>query len=201
MLCAMMLVVRVSPALASDTRAATLPTTQPLDFSTPKAMLLSYDRSAGGGVTVFIQFYATHNAEEEKLVAEESRSESMYGLLQVMVQQKWGNDGMNTVLHAFGEKTHDDIQAGTVDVDGDTARFNWSDDSPPVPFVRKDGRWKIDATSFKNSLGMSVDDYITSLHAMFPVIADIADGIDSGKLDSPTAVAAEIERRLKAMNQ
>lgn len=201
MFCAMLLATRVSAALASDTHTATEPTTQPLDFSTPKAMLLSYDRCAGGDVTVFIQFYATHNAEEEKLVAAESRSEAMYGLLQVIVQQKWGNDGMNTVLHAFGEKTHDDIVAGTVTVDGDTARFIWGDDSPPVPFVKKDGRWKIDATGFKNSLGMSVDDYIQSLHEMSPVLSDIAEGIDQGKLDTPAATAAEIQRRLKAMNQ
>jgi uncharacterized protein YunC (DUF1805 family) len=200
MLCATILLLRVSVALGSGT-PATLPTTQPMDLSTPKAMMLSYDRLAGDDPAAFVPFYATHNPEEEKLVAAEARSEAMYGLLQVMVQEKWGNDGMNTVLRAFGVKTRDDIVAGTVDVDGETARFVWSDDTPAIDLVKKDGGWRIDATKFKNSLGMSVDDYVDSLHDMSPVLSDIADGIDQGKLGTPAAAAAEVERRLKAMNR
>jgi hypothetical protein len=88
-----------------------------------------------------------------------------------------------------------------VTVDGDRAKLAWADGGPPVAMVRVDGEWKIDATAYRKSLGVSVGDYAASLRALSPAISDIADAIDAGTLATPEAAAAEATRRIKDIGQ
>jgi hypothetical protein len=194
---------RAQETTAPSTQSTTAATTQPdaIDLSTPKAAMLSYDRQSGGGPEVFIPFYQIKGNEDEELVLAITHTDSMLGLLQVMVEKKWGNAGVNTVLHAFGSKTRDDMIAATVTVTGDRAKLAWADGGPPVAMVRVDGEWKIDATAYRKSLGVPVGDYAASLRALSPVISDVADAIDAGKLTMPEAAAAEATRRIKELGQ
>jgi hypothetical protein len=191
----------VSPPASQPAAAST---TQQSDFSTPRAMMLSYDALAGAGPQAFEPFYLTQNADDQRLVRAEARTDAMLGMLQLIVEKKWGKAGVDPVLHAFGSKTHSDIVAAKVKVDGDRATLIWADDQgdPPVEMVKSaDGRWQIDAGAMRKQLGESVDSYVASMQALSPIISDIADAIDGGKLTTPAAAAAETQRRIAALRQ
>jgi hypothetical protein len=195
-----MVVVFAADPVISAPSPTTLPTTQPLELSGPMKMMLAYDRIAGSDAAAYRPFYLTHNQDEDVLVEAIVHNESMLGVLQVMLQKQWGDDGMNTVLHAFNERTTQDIVASKVEESGDTAKFKWPD-GWETDLVKQNGVWKFDVTGIKNSLGMSVEDYIKYLQSLSPIIEKIAVGIDRGKLTTPAAAAHEVESQLKSQSQ
>jgi hypothetical protein len=193
-------VVAVLADAAPATRPVAAPTTQLGDLSTPRTMMLTYDAQSGAGPEAFVPFFVTHNADEERLVRAEARIDAMLGMLQVMVEKKWGASAVNTVLHAFDSKTRDDIKSAKVSVTGDVALMMWPDRAPPLQIVRTAQGWKIDAAAMTKSIGVSVDEYIKDLQTMSPVVSDIADAIAEGKLATPAAAAAETQRRIAALH-
>lgn len=163
--------------------------------------MLNYDLRAGSGPEAFIPFFHTRGPEDERLVHAAARTDAMLGMLQMIVEKKWGSDSVNTVLHAFGSKTRDDMEAASVIGDAERALLTWSDGSEPVTMVRVDGEWKIDATFFRQSIKMPLDDYIQLLRNVSPVIRDIADAIADGRLTTPEMTAAEVRGRLTKMKR
>jgi hypothetical protein len=186
------------PATKSSTSQP--PTTQLGDLSTPRAMMLTYDAQSGAGPEAFVPFFVTHNADEERLVRAEARIDAMLGMLQVMVEKKWGPEAVNTVLHAFDSKTRDDIKSAKVSVTGDVALMMWPDKAPPLQIVRTPEGWKIDAAAMTKSIGETVDEYVKDLQSISPVVTDIADAIAEGKLATPEAAAVEARRRVAALH-
>ena len=193
-------VVRADASPATQSSISQPPTTQLGDLSTPRAMMLTYDAQSGAGPEAFLPFFLTHNADEERLVRAEARTDAMLGMLQVIVEKKWGAAAVDTVLHAFDSKTRDDIKSAKVSVTGDVALMMWPDKAPPLQIVRTPEGWKIDAAAMTKSIGETVDEYVKDLQSIAPVVTDIAGAIADGNHATPEAAAAEARRRLAALH-
>jgi hypothetical protein len=93
-----------------------------IDTSTPLQFMLSYDRLAGADQDAYLPLYQiTPDTDDLKLAQAECRFDAQIGMLQKIVQLRFGGDATAQAIHAFGLQTADDIKAAKIVQTGDTA--------------------------------------------------------------------------------
>jgi hypothetical protein len=165
-----------------------------MDFMT------AYDNLAGENPDAYLAMYYLDDQDDtQRLAHVEAKFDAEVGMLQKIVQKKWGEDAVDQTLHALGLKTMRDIQAATVKEKGHHASVIFADGTPGPDLIKtKDGGWKLDLPSFCTSLGMPVDDYLKQIRLLSKILPDVADGIAGEKLKDPSAVVSDIVRRINA---
>ncbi len=181
---------------------ATQPTTKPqFDATTPIGMLRLSDSLNGASPEVFARFYFAANDDLRRVVDCESRFDAQFGLLVLLVQQKWGGDAGDQITHALGGETTADILAADLKIDGDHATLTWKDENPPLPMIRIKGLWKVDLAALIHEYKASPDEYMLGFQRMSQVVSRVALDIDSGKLATLTQAVDQAKQRSDALNQ
>jgi hypothetical protein len=191
------------PALHADA-PATQPAPKPIDAATPLAFMTSYDQQAGEGPDAYqALYYLPDDADEElkKLAHLEAKFDAQVGILQKMVQQMWGDDGVDQTLHALGLKSMKDIAAATVKEYGTRATVTFADGTPGPDLIKTPQGWRLNLPAFRKSLGVTVDEYLKQLRQLSKLLPDVADDISGGKLKTADAVVSDIVKRINAVAQ
>jgi hypothetical protein len=176
---------------------ATQPVPHPADTSTPMAFLKAYDQLAGEGAEAYRAMYSLDDSDDiQRLAQVQAKFDAEAGMLQKMVAQLWGNDGVDQTLHALGLKTMSDIQTATIKDEGDRASVTFADGTPGPELIKTPNGWRLNLPALQRSLGVPVDDYLKQVRQLTKVVPDVADGIAGGKLKSPAAVVSDIVKRI-----
>jgi CHAD domain-containing protein len=144
-------------------------------------------------------FYTDNDNDALRLAKTEARFDAQVGMLQKIVQKKWGDDGVDQTLHALGLKSMRDIQSASIKDMGHRATVTFADGTPGPELVKTAKGWRLDLPAFARSLGMPVDDYLKQLRQISKVLPDVADAIVSGKLSQPSDVVQDVVKRLNAV--
>jgi hypothetical protein len=180
-------------------QAAAQPAAHPVDCTTPMALLNSYDGLAGEDPPAYLSLYElTDDDDVQRLAHVQAKFDAQVGMLQKIVQEKWGDDGVDQTLHALGLKTRRDIESSAIKQMGRHARVIYSDGTPGPDLLKTKAGWRVSIPGFRDSLGMPVDDYLKQLHQLSNLLPDVADAIVDGRLASPSAVVSDIARRINA---
>jgi hypothetical protein len=186
-------------ACAAAQTPATKPTTRPIDASTPMAFMTSYDQLAGEDPPAYLAMYYTDETDDtQRLAKVQAKFDAQVGMLQKIVQQKWGDDGVDQMLHALGLKSLRDIQSATVKEYGRRATVQFADGTPGPDLIKIKEGWRLNLPAFCKSLGMPVDDYLTQIRQLSKILPDVADGIADGKLKDSSAMVGDIAKRINA---
>jgi hypothetical protein len=194
-----MLFLLIGAALAHADAPTSQPTTQPLDCSTPTAFMTSYDQLAGQDPPAYLAMYSLDDSDDaQRLAKVESTFDAQVGMLQKIVQQKWGDDGVDQMLHALGLRSLRDIQTSIVKEIGPRATVTFADGTPGPGLIKTKDGWRLDIPAFCKSLGMPVDDYLKQIRQLSKILPDVADGIADGRLKDASAVVSDIAKRINA---
>jgi hypothetical protein len=137
--------------------------------------------------------------DTQRLAKVQAKFDAQVGMLQKIVQEKWGDDAVDQMLHALGLKSLRDIKTATVKETGDRATVTFSDGTPGPQLIKTKDGWRLDLPAFCASLGMPVDDYLKQIRQLSLILPDIADGIVDQKLKDPSAVVTDIAKRIDAV--
>lgn len=170
------------------------------DASTPLGMLKKADALNGAEPEAFAQFYNATNDDERRMAKTEARFDSEFGMLQLLVEKKWGKDAGDAITHAMEGQTIPDAEAAKLTVDGDHATLAWKDQSAPLKLIKVGGEWKIDLAATISTLGVTADQYIDGFHKMSAMVADFADAVDGGKLKTLSEAVADAKKRTAALS-
>jgi hypothetical protein len=182
---------------ASAQTPATQPTPPPLDTTTPMAFMISYDRLAGEDPPAYLAMYDLDEQDDiQRLAKVQAKFDAQVGMLQKIIQEKWGDDAVDQMLHALGLKSLRDIQTATVKEIGDRATVVFSDGTPGPELIKTKAGWRLDLPAFCSSLGMPVDDYLKQIHQLSNILPDVADGVVDQKLKDPSSVVSDIVKRI-----
>jgi hypothetical protein len=187
---------------ASTTSVASAPAMQTSDDdSTPLGMLRASDALNGAEPAAFARFYHATNDDERRMARTEARFDSEFGLLQLLVEKKWGKDAGDAITHAMDGETIPDAEAAALAVDGDQATLTWKDNSAPLHLIKVGGRWRIDLAATLRSLNITAEQYIDGFQKMGSMVADFAESIDTGKLTTLAEAVADAKRRTASLSQ
>jgi hypothetical protein len=168
-----------------------------IDCSTPLALMNSYDHLAGEDPPAYLSlYYLTDEDEIQRLAHVQAKFDAQVGMLQKIVQDKWGNDAVDQTLHALGLKSRRDIDAATLKQIGRHTKVFYADGTPGPELIRVKRDWRVDLPALRDSLGMPVDDYLKQLHQLSNILPDLADGIVNGDLKDADAVMSDIAKRI-----
>ena len=168
-----------------------------LNTSTPMAFLVSYDKLAGEDPSAYREMYANDDTDDTQRLAQvQAKFDAQAGMLQMMVQKLWGDDGVDQTLHALGLKTMRDIDSATIKQAGDSATVTFADGTIGPELIYTSHGWRLNLHAVRQSLGVPVDDYLKQIRQLSKIIPDIADAIADGRLKNPSAVVSEIVKRL-----
>jgi hypothetical protein len=168
------------------------------------SFMTSYDQLAGEGPDAYTaMYYLPSDADDDlqRLAHSEAKFDAQVGILQKMVQQQWGNEAGDQVLHALGLKSLRDIQAATVKEVGERATVVFTDGTAGPDLIKTPGGWRLNLPAFRKSLGGPVDDYLKQIHQLAKLMPDVADGISTGKLKTADSVVSDIVKRINAVAQ
>jgi len=186
-------------ALAGICLAASPTTAVSDDVSTPRAMMHAADAQAGAGPEAYLRFYQASNADQQRMAQSETRVDAQFGMMQLLVEKKWGASAADDITHVLGGYTSADEDTADLKIDGDHATVAWKDDSSPLKMVRVNGQWKIDLAATLKLINESPDDYIEGFRRMSSLLADFADAIDAEKFKTAEQATADAKRRVAAM--
>jgi hypothetical protein len=194
---------RAGLALMLLTTVATgAPTTGPApDASTPKGLLLVSDGLAGAGPEAYAPLYYAADDDQRRLANFETKLDAQFGMLQVMLEKKWGTSAATEICHALGNLSAADAKADGVQIDGDHATVTWNSDSvyPPLALIRVDGQWKFDLAGELKTDKMSVDDCIDTYRRGSQNVSDFATDVDAGKFTSAADALEQAKKRFAAL--
>jgi hypothetical protein len=179
--------------------AATPTTAISNDASTPTGMLHTADALAGAGPEAYLRFYQANNADQQRMAQNETRVDAQFGMMQLLVQKKWGASAADDITHALGGYTTADEDAADLKIDGDHATVAWKDNSAPLKLVRINGQWKIDLGATLQLVNESPDEYVENFRRMSGLLADFADAIDSNKFKTAAQATDAAKQRVAAM--
>jgi hypothetical protein len=186
---ALMLVTRFSTAA---------PTTAPApDATTPMGLLRLSDSLAGAGPEAYLPLYYAADDDQRRLAGFESKLDAQFGLLQVMLEKKWGTSAAIEICHALGNLSAADVKSGGVQIDGDHATVTWNSDSvyPPLDLVRVEGQWKFDLAAELRTYKETADECIDGYRRGSQNVADFATDVDAGKFTSAADATAQAKKR------
>ncbi len=178
--------------------AAAGPSTTPAADS-PTQFMISYDELAGAGPEKYLAMFETHGDDERRLARAQSRFDAEVGILQQMVEQKWGPAAVPTVLHAMGLLGTDDLTAAKIVVTGDHAAVTCADGNHGPDLVNTPGGWKVDTTAFAKAV--NGPGYLKQLRQLIRLVPDLADNLAAGKFADPDAMVTEINHRFNDLER
>jgi hypothetical protein len=198
-LIATLLIGIISLSYAAAQTPTTEPATRHIDASTPLAFMTSYDALAGEDPPAYSALYFVDDTDDvQRLAKVQAKFDAQVGMLQKIVQQKWGDDGVDQLLHALGLKSLRDIQTANIREYGRRATVQFADGTPGPDLIKVKDEWRLNMPAFSKSLGMPVDDYLTQIRQLAKILPDVADGIVDGKLKDPSAMVGDIAKRINA---
>jgi hypothetical protein len=163
------------------------------------AFMTSYDSLAGQDPPAYLAMYFLNDTEDVQRVARvQAKFDAQVGMLQKIIQQKWGDDAVDQMLHSLGLKSLRDIQSATIKQTGRHASVIFSDGTPGPDLIRTRAGWRLDLPVFCTSLGMPVDDYLKQIRQLSNILPDVADGVANGKLKDTGALVSDIVKRTNA---
>jgi hypothetical protein len=171
------------------------------DCTTPLGMLRKSDALNGAEPEAFAQFYEAASDDERRMARTEARFDAEFGLLQVLVEKKWGKDAGDAITHAMGGETIPDAEAARLTITGDRATLAWKDNSAPLHLIKVGGVWKIDLAATIAALDITPEQYVQGFHKMSALVADFAESIDAGKLKTLEQAVADAKRRTMLVSQ
>jgi hypothetical protein len=164
-------------------------------------MLRASDALNGSDPDAFLQFYQATSADERRMAKTEARFDAEFGLLQLLVEKKWGTAAGDAVTHAMGGETIPDAEAARLSITGDRATLAWMDGSTPLHLIKVSGCWKIDLGATMSSLKLTPEQYIDGFHKMSAMVADFAESVDAGKFKTLDQAVADAKRRTAKLAQ
>jgi hypothetical protein len=137
---------------------------QPAGAGTPQESVadLSDDKMAAMTIDQATALIAYNSdSDKEKAAAQKMATlEIAVAKLEMVTRHKWGKDAEVTVTHLLWDNTLDELAKADWAVDGDRAVANPKrQDASPIPFIRKDGLWKIDLAGILKLEGEDADQF------------------------------------------
>jgi hypothetical protein len=186
-------------ALAGSCLAAAPTTAVSDDAAAPRAMLHAADALAGAGPEAYLRFYQVNNGDQQRMAQSETRVDAQFGMMQLLVEKKWGASAADDITHALGGYTTADEDAADLTIDGDHATVAWKDGSTPLKMIRVNGQWKIDLGATLQLVNESPDQYVENFRRMSGLLADLADAIDADKFKTAAQATDDAKHRIAAM--
>ena len=118
----------------------------------------------------------------QRVAKVQAKFDAQVGMLQKIVQEKWGNGRMKQMLHALGLKTLHDVESAEIKQTGRHATVIFADGTPGPDLIRIRAGWRLDMPAFCTSLGMPVDNYLKQIRQISNILPDVADGVANEKL-------------------
>jgi len=116
---AFLLIAFCMAGFASALTPATQPVAVGLDCHTPMAFMSSYDSLAGEDPPAYLAMYFLNDTDDIQRVAKvQAKFDAQVGMLQKIVQQKWGDDAADQIAACAGVKIAARYSVG----DGETNR-------------------------------------------------------------------------------
>ena len=104
------------------TLGAAAPTTNPApDTTTPMGLLRTSDALAGAGPEAYLPLYYAADDDQRRLANFETKLDAQFGMLQVMLEKKWGTSSAIEICHALGNLSAADAKPDGVQINGDHA--------------------------------------------------------------------------------
>jgi hypothetical protein len=178
------------------TLGAGAPTTSPaVDTTTPMGLLRTADALAGAGPEAYLPLYYAADDEQRRLANFETKLDAQFGMLQIMLEKKWGASAAIEICHAMGNLSAADAKPDGVQIDGDHASIAWNGTYLPQLLVRIDGQWKFDVTGELKTYKETVDECIATYRVGSKNVADFATDIDADKFASAADATAAAKKR------
>lgn len=162
----------------------------------PKEMLKDEDAAArAGNVERDLSFYRATDEKEKKLADAIAHADVELAHLQKAVEQKFGKELGQAVVHAAGAQDLDDVEAANVKIEGDKATVEWKrKDSQPLSLVKVDGKWKISLSDLLQGMdAQEVGKLTDAMQQLSKQLTFISTRVEQGKYRSGEGVRDRIE--------
>jgi hypothetical protein len=171
-------------------------TTSPAaDTTTPMGLLRTSDALAGAGPEAYLPLYYAADDDQRRLADFETKLDAQFGMLQLMLEKKWGTPAAIEICHALGNLSAADTKADGVQINGDHATVAWNGVYQPQPLIRIDGQWKFDLTGELKTYKETVEECIETYRVGSKNVADFATDVDAGKFASAADATAAAKKR------